>query len=292
MATERATRAQPPRDEKRLTSWNALAVRGLAIAGRALDDESLIDTAEATAEFIAEKLMYDGRLYACFANGRRRFGAYLDDHAFLLDALLELLQARWRTRHLTLATTVADLLLDHFEDRQHGGFFFTASDAEALFARPKPLADEAMPSGNGVAAQALQRLGFLLGEPRYLQAAERTLRCAWQAMLDYPHGHPTLITALEDYLQQPEIVVLRGDEDEIRNWQRSADRLYTPRRKIFAIAAAVTDLPGALAERRALPGQTLAYRCVGSHCSAPLTSWEALAAEFAERPAEQFVKPS
>ncbi|MCI0517996.1 MAG: thioredoxin domain-containing protein, partial [Woeseiaceae bacterium] len=103
---------------------------------------------------------------------------------------------------------------------------------------------------------------------------------AWQAMLEYPHGHATLITALEEYLEHPEIIIVRGDADEIGRWRDAAARLYAPRRLVFAIDASAPGLPGALADRRPVPGQTVAYRCVGNSCSLPLSSFEALAAEL------------
>jgi len=278
----RARRVPPARDEKQLTAWNALAIRGLSIAGRALGRGDLLEAAQQAADFIHDKLVRDGRLLASFKDGRARFPAYLDDHAFLLDALLELLQARWDPRYLHFATDLAELLLVHFYDAAGGGFYFTADDHEQLMHRPKPLADEAVPSGNGVAALALQRLGFLLGETRYLDAAERTLEGAWQAMAEYPHGHVSLLAALEEYVDHPEIIVIRGDGDELGRWQQSAAGIYAPRRLVFAIPADAGDLPGSLAERAALPGRTIAYRCVGTHCSLPLDSWEALAAELSE----------
>ena len=179
---------------------------------------------------------------------------------------------------LSFAIELADLLLEHFEDAQGGGFFFTADDHEALMHRPKPLADEAMPSGNGIAAFALQRLGHLVGDHRYVDAAERTLRCAWQAMDEYSHGHVTLLTALEEYLEPPEIIVIRGGTDEICRWRDSAAKLYAPRRMLFAIPESEGPLPGLLSEREAMPGETVAYRCVGTHCELPVTTWEALAA--------------
>ncbi len=283
LAAARATRVAPGLDDKQLTAWNALAIRGLAIAGRSLESSDFIDAAESAVVFLRRKLVVDGRLFASHKDGSTRFPAYLDDHAFLLDALLEMLQTRWDARNLQSAVELADLLLEYFEDRESGGFYFTASDAESLIARPKPLADEAMPSGNGIAAFALQRLGFLLGETRYLDAAERTLRFAWQAMQDYPHGHASVITALEEYLQHPEIIVLRGEREEMSRWQAAAAKLYAPRRLVIAIPEDATDLPGALAERRPVDDACVAYRCVGSHCSLPLTSWEALAAELSEQ---------
>jgi uncharacterized protein YyaL (SSP411 family) len=278
----RGKRIAPGRDEKQLTSWNALAIRGFAVAGRALERDDLIDSAAKATDFIQNKLMRDGRLLASYKDGDARFPAYLDDHAFLLDALLELLQARWNTAHLEFAIELAELLLEHFYDVDTGGFFFTADDHEKLMHRPKPLSDEATPSGNGVAAFALQRLGFLLGETRYMDAAEKTLGNSWAAMDEYPHGHVTMITALEEFLYHPEIIIIRGDEQEIGNWRASAAKLYAPRRLVFAIPADKKELPGALAERKPQDGETIAYRCVGTHCSLPLTSWEALAVELRE----------
>ena len=279
---ERDGRIAPGRDEKQLTSWNALAIRGLAIAGRTLERPELIDAAAEAADFIAATMLTDGRLLASFKDGEARFAAYLDDHAFLIDALLELLQSRWSSTHLAFAVQLADLLLEHFEDRENGGFYFTAHDHETLIHRPKPFADEAMPSGNGVAAFALQRLGFLLGETPYLDAAERCLQSAWTAIDEYPHGHVSLLSAVEEYLRHPEIVIIRGAGKEIDNWRDSAAKVYAPRRLVFAIPDSTSDLPGALAERKAIEGEILAYRCLGTHCEMPVSSWEALAAQLSE----------
>ena len=283
----RLQRVPPGRDEKQLTSWNALAIRGLAIAGRALDRPELVDAAVAAADFLHSTMLRDGRLLASYKDGEARFMAYLDDHAFLLDALLELLQARWNAAHLAFAEQIAELMLRHFADEENGGFWFTADDHEQLIHRSKPLADEAVPSGNGIAAFALQRLGFLLGDTRYLDAAARTLRTAWRAIDEYPHGHVSLLAALEEYVEHPEIVVIRGQKDDIERWRDSAARVYAPRRLVFAIPADATGLPGALADRAPIEGQTVAYRCLGTHCEMPVTTWEALAAQLANSEAPQ-----
>ena len=278
----RSTRVHPDRDEKQLTSWNALAIRGFAIAGRALNRPDLIDQAATAVDFISGEMMRDGRLLASHKDGESKLPAYLDDHAFLLDALLELLQSRWNSSHMVFAIDLAELLLEHFYDAANGGFYFTADDHEQLMHRPKPYADDATPSGNGIAVFALQRLGFILGETRYLDAAEKTLRSAWRAMDEYPHGHVSLLTALEEYTRHPEVIVIRGASAEIARWRESAAKLYAPRRLVFAIEADMDELPGALAERAPLAGETIAYRCVGTHCSLPLNSWEALASEMSE----------
>ncbi len=278
LLAERSKRVAPGRDDKQLTSWNALAIRGLAIAGRILERSELIDAADAAVAMIRDKLVVDGRLFASYKDGAARFPAYLDDYAFMIDALLELLQSRWDSAHIGLAMQLADALLAHFEDKENGGFYFTADDHEALMHRPKPFADEAMPSGNGTAAYALQRLGHLTGEHRYLEVAERTLRSAWQAIDEYPHGHITLLMALEEHLEPPKIIVIRGASDEITRWRDAAAKIYAPSRMLVAIPEDADELPGLLAERAAIPNETVAYRCVGTHCELPVKTWEALAA--------------
>jgi uncharacterized protein YyaL (SSP411 family) len=210
----RNQRVWPGRDEKILTAWNALMIRGLAIAGRALERDDLIDAAVDALNFCADGLYNNSKLLACYKDGQARFDAYLDDHAFLIDAVLELLQARWDNSHLQFAAELADRLLEDFADKERGGFFFTSSGHEQLIHRSRTFGDDSMPSGNGAAALSLARLGYLLGETRYLNAAERTLMAGNDSMRDFPHGHASLIAALDEYLNAPEIIVIRGPQAE------------------------------------------------------------------------------
>ena len=177
-------------------------------------------------------------------------------------------------------------MLRHFEDRDAGGFFFTADDHEQLILRPKTFGDDATPAGNGIAARLLVRLGFLLAEPRYLAAAERTLRAAWPVLGKYPHGHTTLVMALDELTAPPAAVVLRGELREIAAWQAALDRLYDPRRVVLAIPADATDLPAALAEKTT-GERVFAYVCRGMVCGAPVDSLPALIAELRGSKAEQ-----
>ncbi len=279
----RAKRTPPARDEKILTAWNALMIRGLAMAARLLAPRAREDTKHATWEaaatraldFIRAELWRDGRLRACWTAGRTGPPAYLDDHAFLLDALLEHLQLRWRPEDLGFASDLAEALLSHFMDTEKGGFYFTAHDHEPLIHRPKPYGDEALPSGNGVAARALLRLGHLLGETRYLQAAEACLRNAWSAVQELPYGHGALLDALDELLTPPTLIVLRGQPDMLRHWQRAALQAYDPRRLVFAIPDTVTGLPAALGARAPVgERKAVAYLCRGTHCEPPITRLE------------------
>jgi len=266
----RAERVRPGRDEKVLTSWNALAIKGLARAGRILGETHFIDQAERTFEFVTTHLLHEGRLRAVWKDGRARFPAYLDDHALLLDAALSLLEARWQRATLAHARDLADTLLAHFEDRAAGGFYFTADDHERLIHRHKPFTDDALPSGNGIAALALARLGHLLGEMRYLEASTRTLCAAWATIERMPSACATLLDALDEHLDPPRIVILRGAEAPLARWRAVARDAYAPRRMVLAIPATATDLPGLLGAR--VPhGECVAYLCEGTRCLAPIT---------------------
>jgi len=276
----REARTRPGRDDKILTSWNALMIRGLAIAARALQDDKLAVAAADALDFIRHNMVVDGRLCATYKDGCARFNAYLDDYAFLLDATIELLQARWNSEHLEFATWLAERLLADFTDEEHGGFFFTSADHERLIHRSKSMADEAIPSGNGVAALALNRLGHLLGETKYLDAAIATIRATGSALEEFPHAHASLVTALDEILEPAEIVVLRGEPEEISRWALAIGAIYTPKRLVFAIPDTAANLPAALSAREPAD-QTVAYICRGTTCSQPLTSLEAIAAELA-----------
>jgi uncharacterized protein YyaL (SSP411 family) len=275
----RDARVWPGRDEKILTSWNGLAIAGMALAARTLGRSDLMQSAVRAVDFIRDRLWVAGRLLAVYKDGRARFPAYLDDYAFLLDALLELLQARWRSVDLRFAIELADGLLDHFEDRAAGGFFFTADDHESLMHRSKSFTDEAVPAGNALAAQALTRLGALLGEPRYLGAAARTLRAAWTSVERYPHAHAAMLVALAEHLEPPDLIVIRGPADEAGRWRDELGKIFAPSRLTFAIPGDAPDLPAALAAKQApTSAETVAYVCRGLTCSEPVRSLASLVA--------------
>jgi hypothetical protein len=266
----RDLRVWPARDEKILTAWNALMIKGLAIAARVLHRPDLADAAASAVDFIRHTLWRDGRLLATAKDGRAHLPAYLDDYAFLAEALLELLQTRWRSSDLEFARQLTEVLLSRFEDAEAGGFYFTASDHEQLIYRSKSFSDDSIPAGNAVAASVLCRLGYLLGELRYLDAAERTLRAGWPMLQQYPQAHMSMVNALEDFLGSMQIVIIRGDAPELAHWAATLSAVYDPMRLIFAISGDAADLPPALAAKRAASG-TVAYVCTGMTCSAPFS---------------------
>ena len=275
----REKRVRPGRDEKILTSWNALMMRGLARAAQAFGERTWLASAQRAADFLREALWRDGRLLATYKDGRAHLNAYLDDHAFLLDALLELIQTDFRRADLEFARALADVLLEHFEDRDQGGFYFVSHDHERLIVRSKSAQDSATPSGNGIAGFALQRLGHLVGEPRYLAAAERTLKAFYPALERQPSSCPSLAATLDEYLGPPRIVILRGAPEDTATWQRALYASYRPDTLIVALAGVTAGLPPAL-EKPTRPAPA-AWICRGAACLAPIARLDAVESALA-----------
>ncbi|MDX1489057.1 MAG: thioredoxin domain-containing protein, partial [Acidiferrobacterales bacterium] len=246
----RERRVRPARDEKILTSWNGLMIRGMAKTGRLLARTEFVHSAERALDFLRAELWHDGRLFATAKDGRAHLNAYLDDYVFVLDGLLELLQVRWRSTDLELAQALADAVLAHFENKKNGGFYLTSDDHEQLIYRPIPTYDDAVPSGNGVAAFSLLRLGHLLGEPRYLDAAERTLKALHASITHAPSAHGTLLSAVEEYLFPTQTIVLRGAPEALQPWVARCQQSYAPRRQTYAIPLDVEPLPAILKEHK------------------------------------------
>ena len=253
----RAQRVAPGRDEKILTAWNGLMIAGLARAGHVFARPDWLDMACAAADFLQREAWRDGRLLAVCKDGSAKLNAYLDDHAYMLDALLELLQARFRAQDLYWAQALAELLLAHFEDRERGGFFFTSDDHEALIQRPKSVYDQATPAGAAVAARGLQRLGHLLGEARYLEAAQRCLQDAAGSLAQALAAHASLLRVLADELAPPRQILLRG---AAAAWRPALEAQMAARDALYVLPDEA--LPQALMA----PGVSGAQVCEGARC--------------------------
>ena len=277
----RSKRVRPGLDDKILTAWNGLMIRGMACAGRYLSRPAYVDSAESAAGFVHKHLWRDGRLFASWRGAPAKLPGYLDDYAFLLAGLLELLQARWDGVWYAWAREVADAMLEHFEDRERGGFWFTADDQPTPLHRPRGFSDESMPSGNAVAARALIELGHLSADPIYIDAGERTLKAGAGLMNEYPESHAAMLLALTVMLEPPTMVVLRGEHEALAEWRAELASQYDPRRLVLCIGEQARNLPGLLA--RCTPrGPACAYVCRGTTCSLPITSIESLSRALSE----------
>ena len=269
----REKRTRPDRDDKILTSWNALAIKGLARAGRVFNRPDWVKLSQDAVDFIRNKLwVNDALLATCKDDGGGNYhahlNAYCDDYAFLLDALVELMQANFRAIDLAFAEDLAEILLKNFES-EDGGFYFTSHTHESLIHRPKQGYDNATPNGNGIAAVALQKLGHILGEPRYLQAAERTLKAFDSSMANNPAACASLCHALTEFLTPPTMVIVRGEASKMAVWRDTINQTYYPHHLFFFLDENwdknMHDLPPTL--QRNSTEDVNAWVCKGVVCS-------------------------
>jgi uncharacterized protein len=270
----RERRVHPGRDDKVLTSWNALMIAGMARAAVVFDRRDWLASAQRAFAFVRSTLWKDGRLLATYKDGRAHLNAYLDDHAYLVAAAIELLQAEFDPDVLAFAEELADVLIERFEDAANGGFFFTSHDHERLIHRPKPGYDNATPSGNGVAALALQRLSFLTGETRYAASAERALGQFYPELAEQPGGHTTLLVALEEHVRPTRTVILRGPAEPLARWRRALAQRHAPATLVLALGTDVRGLPPALA--KPVSDRVNAWVCEGVTCLPPVDRLEDL----------------
>ena len=267
----RADRPRPGCDDKRLTAWNALSITALVRAGIALQSDALIAEAKAAFEMIEQTLWIGDQLYAS-ARDHAAHPAYLDDHAYLLEATLSLMSVLCDPNLLKRAVQLADTLLAQFSHEQ-GGFYFTSSTHETLIHRSYGFQDDAIPNGNAIAILQLSRLGHLLGETRYLDASDRALQAGLRAAAKSPHSHASLlIAALElSNPRQCQIVLAANANADLRS--RLAWLHSEPTSTTFLLDQSFASWPalaqGVLLSSAKQPTQSWLFRCEGMQCSAP-----------------------
>jgi uncharacterized protein YyaL (SSP411 family) len=270
----RAERVSPELDDKRLAAWNALAIAALAEAGAVLEREDYLEAARRCADFILAEMRDDeGRLLRTYKDGDARLNAYLEDHAFLLEALLTLYEATFEPRWFEAAEALADTTIARFGDPQRGGFFSTSDDHEELIVRRKEVGDHPIPSGNSAMALGLLRLAALTGDRAYESQADGILRLFAKAAPRQPDAFAHLLRALDFHLSPTKEVALIGDLAELAAVVRSQ---YRP----HLVLAGGTDgsaVPPLLADRLAIDSKPTAYVCESFSCQAPVTDPQALA---------------
>jgi uncharacterized protein YyaL (SSP411 family) len=263
----RATRVWPGLDDKRLTSWNALMIAALAEAGAVLERDDFLGAAREAAGFVLRDLRdREGRLLRTFKNGEAKLNAYLEDHAFLLEALLVLYEATFEPRWFAAARQLADTMIERFADDERGGFYETSSDHEQLLARRKDLEDHPIPSGNSAAALGLLRLAALTGEHAYEDRAVAVLRLLHPLATRHPQAFPHLLQAISFHLAAVREVALAGDDTrELERVVRAEFRPYV------VLAGGEPDGVPLLEGRGPVDGRAAAYVCEGFACKQPVT---------------------
>ncbi len=268
----RAKRVWPGLDDKRLTSWNALMISALAEAGAVLERPDYIEAARGCAEFVLGSLRdEEGRLLRTWKDGEARLNAYLEDHAYLLEALLTLYESTFEPRWFGEARALADTMIERFADEENGGFFETSSDHEQLLARRKDLEDHPIPSGNASAAYGLLRLAALTGEHTYESRAVSVLRLLHELGPKHPQAFGHLLQAMDFHLASVKEVALVGDD--LHPLERVVRGEFRPH---LVVAGGVPDGVPLLQDRPPVDGRAAAYVCEQFACKAPVTEPEEL----------------
>jgi uncharacterized protein YyaL (SSP411 family) len=273
-------RVKPGLDDKILTGWNALMISAFAKAGQVLENERYVNKAVAAADFLLHRMRTtDGRLYRTTRSGefQPRLNGYLEDYAYLIDALVTLYETTFEPRWVVAARHLADILVQQFWDEKEGGFYYTAKDHEQLIARGKDPHDNATPSGNSMAVIGLLRLAALIGDQELAGLAERTLRLFRGIMAEAPAAAGQMLIGLDFYLGPVAQVVVVGDlaDEEVRQALRLLRRDFRPHQVLAWRPADATVAEAAAHAVPLLAGRTphgvvTTYICENFTCQAPV----------------------
>ncbi|RLT43395.1 MAG: thioredoxin domain-containing protein [Chloroflexi bacterium] len=276
---EREKRIKPARDEKILAEWNGLMIHALAEVGVALERTDALTAAQDAANFVLGKMSQaDGKLYRSYKDGQAKLNAYLEDYAAFVRGLIALYESTFDLRWLAEASRLTRLFLEQFGDSDGGGLFQTGADHERLVVRRKDFIDNAIPSGNSLAAESLLRLAKLTGNDGYRHEASRIFAPMASAMAQQPTGFGRLLGALDDYLHPSQEVAVVGDPEDpaTQALLGVVYRRYLPH-TVVALKRPDEENPLPLLEGRGLvDGKPAAYVCENFACKLPVTDGEAL----------------
>ena len=280
----RDRRFRPGKDDKILVSWNGLMIDAMARAGVVLGEPGYVAAATKAADFVLREMSRDGRLLHTWRHGKAKLDAYLDDYACFANALVTLYEATLDERWIDEAVRLAEIMRQHFEDKERGGFFFTADDHEQLIARNKDLHDASVPSGNAMAATVLIRLGKLTGRTDFLESARGALLAGLQVMQRAPTAAGQLLIALDMWLGPMQELVLIGGSDAATNRTllNEIHRAYLPNTVIAfrgdagepKSASQSPSLKPLFEGRAAISDQPTLYICENFICQAPMSGPE------------------
>jgi uncharacterized protein YyaL (SSP411 family) len=278
----RSKRIWPGLDDKVLTAWNGLMLAAFAEAAQALDRTDYRDVATANAEFLyANMRARDGRLLRTWKAGSdAKYNAYLEDYAFLAEGLLALYQTTFDKRWFQWARELADAMLAHFSDTENGGFYDTRDDHEQLIHRPKDIQDNAIPSGNAMAAHVLLKLGLLTGEPTYWDTAERAMRSVGKLMAQHPSGFGEWLNGASLVMGESREIALIGNEKQIAPLLNVVRTGYRPLQVVAAGPGGKDEAIPLLANRPQVNDSGTAYVCRRFVCERPVTDPQELAAQL------------
>jgi uncharacterized protein YyaL (SSP411 family) len=284
--TAREKRIKPGRDEKVLTAWNGLMLASFAEAAVILDRPDYAHVAKKNADFVLQNLRRNGLLLRTYKDGQAKLNGYLDDYAFLIDGLLTLFETAGELKWFEEAVALTETMVREFWDDQDGGFFYTGNSHEQLIVRSKDLFDNAIPSGNSVAADVLLRIGKLTDNADFQRRATTILRLTANMLRRYPSGFGRMLCALDFHLGRPKEVAIIGTQESTRLLVNEIWRPYLANKVVAQTAPDDTRAPSLiplLRDRPQINGKATAYVCENFTCRQPTTEPADLKTQLAGR---------
>ncbi|QKY70000.1 thioredoxin domain-containing protein [Lentibacillus sp. CBA3610] len=277
LLSAREERVHPHVDDKILTSWNAMMIAALAKAGKVFEKPEYTRTAETSIHFIEQHLIQDNRVMARYRDGEVKYNGYLDDYAFLLWAYEELYEATFSLPYLKQARYLTEEMIDLFWDNEQGGFFFNGYDSEELLSREKEVYDGALPSGNGVAAVMLGKIGYLTGETAYLDKLDGMYYSFYDDIGQVPVAGIHFIQSLLLMENPTKEVVILGAAGSFTS---ELQQLFLPDVTLLASndSEQLAEIAPFTSEYKQLDGEVTIYVCENFACHQPTTdtakAWE------------------
>lgn len=290
LCAAREKRVKPHLDDKVLSSWNGMMIASMARGARILGDDRYRVSAEKAADFVMSRMVREGRLLRTYRAGKAHTHAYLDDHACLIEAMLNLYETTFDTKWLDHAEKLNDDLTRFFRDADHGAYYYTPVDGEKLIVRAKDNNDGATPSGNSVQLMNLLRLAVVLDRKDLHEEAERMIRAFSKHLDEAPFRSERMLAAIDFYHRRPRelaFVAASADTANLDKLIATAWRTYVPN---VVFARIVVDAPGAddlakriplLAAKQPPPTGAAAFVCRNFTCKAPTSDAEQLRALLA-----------
>lgn len=266
----RDKRIKPSLDDKILLNWNALMATAFVKAYKALNDENYLNIAVQNVDFLFKTFDNETHFYHTYKDGKRQHQAFLDDYAFLIEALLQLFEVTQNTTYLTKADILTQFVIEEFYDKESKLFFFTSANQTDLITRTKDLYDNALPSGNSTMVHNLQQLGILLGKEDYKTIAYAMLTQVQSSIEKYPTSFARWATALQNHVRPTHEIAIIGNQA----WAKATEisQQFIPNRIIMATKEANDDYP--LLEGKSVGKDTLIFVCRDYACQLPVKTVE------------------
>ena len=271
----REKRVPPAKDTKIITAWNGLMISAFARSAAVFDNDKFLRTAQNSADFILSNLFNDEILYHSYSKNKKSGPGFLDDYVYMIEALVDLYEADFNIKWLNNAEKIADILISGFWDEKADCFAYASDAHKHLQAKFKPSYDRSIPSGNAIAAMALQKLSVLIGKKEYKKKAEAIMKRFQSEIKRSPTAFSFMLCAMDFYLQGAEEFAIIG-EDNAKSVFSVIYNFYLPNKIIaFSKDGSKETLP-LLKNKKSLNGKTTVYMCKDYHCEAPITSIEEL----------------